>query len=277
MRCNLPNLQERRRIEDQYATSLRKLARRPQQDNAAALGVFQDPWQRIVNSTENMAQTHEQLAAKIQTDVESPLRHYHSTNREIQTMGNVAGNLAAIAKELSNAQRKAQKLDAKGSNKVDGARSSVEDASSQWSSQAPFVFEQLQALDEARINHLRDVLTQFQTHELDAVERCRASSEMCLNALLNVETADEIRTFAARAKSQPGSTATRRDSLLGSSRPSGSNLPPVPPPPRQSSVDQRSSSLSGQDRATPCKLEVTAQSLYVLTADSAGTGKERKA
>lgn len=200
-----------------------------------------------------MAQTHEQLAAKIQADVEQPLRQYHSTNREIQNMGNVAGNLAAIAKELSNAQRKAQKLDAKGSNKTEGARSSVEDAASQWSSQAPFVFEQLQALDEGRVNHLRDVLTQFQTHELDALERCRNSTESCLNALLTVETSEEVSTFVARARSQqPGSTSAVRDSMIGSSRGSTSNMPPVPPPPRQTSVDQRSNSVS-QDRLTPGK------------------------
>ena len=34
-------LQERRRVEEQYATALRKLARRPQQDSASALGYGQ--------------------------------------------------------------------------------------------------------------------------------------------------------------------------------------------------------------------------------------------
>ena len=197
-----------------------------------------------------MAQTHEQLAAKIQADVEGPLRQYPSTNRELQSMGNVSGNLAAIAKDLTNARRKADKLDAKGSNKIDDARSSVEDASSQWESQAPFVFEQLQAMDEARINHLRDVLTQFQTHELDAVERGRASAESCLNVLLNVETADEIKSFAARARSQAGTSTSRRDSLIGATRPAAS-MPPVPPPPRQSSIDNRNSIAPGQDRLAP--------------------------
>lgn len=210
------------------------------------------PWQRIVSATENTAQSHETLAAKIQADVETPLRQYSSTNREIQSMGNMSGNLAAIAKDITNAQKKTQKLDAKGGTKAENARSDLDDATNQWETQAPFVFEQLQALDEARVNHLRDVLTQFQTHELDSVEKGRTSAESCLNALLNVETADEIRTFAARAKGQAGTTpASRRESMPSSSRPAGMNIPPTPPPPRNTHLEQRNSSVSGQDTLAP--------------------------
>lgn len=214
------------------------------------------PWQRIVGATEVMAQSHETLAAKIQADVETPLRQFSSTNREAQSMGNVSGNLAAIAKEFSNAQKKAHKLDAKGGNKAGGARSNVDDATLQWESQSPFVFEQLQALDESRVNHLRDVLTQFQTHELDQVERSRASAESCLNALLNVETADEIKTFAIKTKAQLGAVnPARQDSTAGSSslRPSGA-VPPAPPPPRNANSEQRNSSIPGRDNSVPRKL-----------------------
>lgn len=244
-------LQERRKVEEQYAASLRRLNRRVQEGQASALGVFQTPWQRIVNSAENMAQSHETFAAKIQADVETPLRQYSTTNRELASMGNTSGNLASLAKELASARKKAQKLDAKGSSKVDGAHANVDDATSQWESQAPFVFEQLQALDEARVNHLRDVLTQYQTHELDQVERVRASAESCLNALLNVETADEIHTFAAKAKEQAATTSLRRDSLPTPSRPVGGNLPPTPPPPRNATVDPRHSSIASSDRLAP--------------------------
>lgn len=214
-----------------------------------------------------MAQSHETLSAKIQADVETPLRQFSSTNREAQSMSNVSGNLSAIAKELHSAQKKALKLDAKGGNKAEDARTNVDDATSQWESQAPFVFEQLQALDEGRVNHLRDVLTQFQTHELDQVERSRASAESCLNALLNVETADEIKTFAMRTKGQAGpASSARQDSIPGSStlRPSGS-IPPVPPPPRTANADQRNSSLPSQDRVAPCECARRSDQVTPLT------------
>ncbi|KAI1608780.1 Muniscin C-terminal mu homology domain-containing protein [Exophiala viscosa] len=243
-------LQERRRIEETYVASLRKLARRPQQDGAAALGIFQMPWQRVVSGTENLAASHEALAAKIETDVENPLRNFVTRNREMQSLATTQGNLISLAKDLSNAQKKA----AKGGRRADTASTDVEEASRQWESQAPFVFEQLQAADETRLNHLRDVLTQFQTHEVDAIEKNRLSAESILNALLNVETADEIKTFAARHAGGRGSLARRASSTTGSARPPSSQnrAPPTPPPPRHADTySQRTNSFAGQDRLTP--------------------------
>lgn len=206
------------------------------------------PWQRIVSGTENLAASHESLAIKIETDVETPLRSFGTRNREFQALNSTQGNLASIAKDFANAQKKAAK----------GKTASAEGASQQWESQAPYVFEQLQALDETRVNHLRDILTQFQTHELDAVEKTRASAESILNALLNVETADEIKTFAARTATQRGGIVRRRSSANPSQRPppgsSSLRPPPTPPPPRHTDDrrSQRSNSTAGQDRLGSC-------------------------
>jgi hypothetical protein len=206
-----------------------------------------------VSGTENLAASHETLANKLETDVENPLRTFATRNRDAQALSTTQGNLAVLAKDIANAQRKA----AKGGRKGDSASSTVEDTTRQWQSQAPYVFEQLQALDETRVNHLRDVLTQFQTHELDSIEKSRASAESILNALLNVETADEIKTFAARAPTQRASLTRRRSSATPSTRPASSHLrpPPTPPPPRHADDrrSQRSISTAGQDRLAPCK------------------------
>ena len=147
-----------------------------------------------------LAESHAMLASRMESDVERPLKEYQQKNREMQAMSTIQGNLAAVAKDFDNAHRKAGKLSGgkSSANKVANATSDVEAANQQWESQAPYVFEQLQSLDETRINHLRDVLTQLETHEVDLVERNRISAESCLNALLNVNTADEISTFVAR-------------------------------------------------------------------------------
>ncbi|KAL8709412.1 MAG: hypothetical protein Q9220_005795 [cf. Caloplaca sp. 1 TL-2023] len=136
----------------------------------------------------------------MEADVERPLRNYQRESREMQSMSTIQGNLAAVAKELDAAQKRVEKIKAGRPNatKVADATSSAEAISREWQSQAPYVFEQLQALDENRIDHLRDVLTQLQTHEVDQVERSRISAESCLNALLNVDTAEEISRFVAR-------------------------------------------------------------------------------
>ncbi|RMZ79542.1 hypothetical protein DV737_g3351, partial [Chaetothyriales sp. CBS 132003] len=249
-------LQERRRVEDAYVQGLRRLASRPQHDGGASLGIFQIPWQRIVSGTENLAASHETLAQKIEADVEGPLRRFNASNREVQAVTSSQGNLASIAKGLESAHKKA----AKGGRKAEEATSSVDEASRSWESQAPYIFEQLQALDEQRVNHLRDVLTQLQTHELDQVERTRTTAESCLNALLNVETADEIQAFAGNAAAAAAAGGRRdpplgrRSSAAGSTRPVSSSasthLPPAAPPPRLSQRSPAQSSAASYERPT---------------------------
>ncbi|KAF2088501.1 hypothetical protein K490DRAFT_64553 [Saccharata proteae CBS 121410] len=236
-------LQERRRIEDAYVQGLRKLARRTPPDETTDLGVFQTPWQKIVSATESLAESHHTLAHRIETDVERPLREFEKSNREMQAMSTISGNMAAMAKEIEGAQKKADKLRGKGekaaAGKVANASSDVENATQQWNSQAPYILEQLQAVDESRVNHLRDVLTQLQTLELDQIDKNRAPVEQCLNVMVNVETADEIKTF--QLKTLNGKPALQRRGSRGTG--SGpSSLTPVAPPPV---ADDRSSDRSG--------------------------------
>lgn len=171
---------------------------------------------------QSLAESHSILATKMETDVERPLKDFQSKNREMQGISTIQGNLAAMAKDLDGAQKKAQKLAGgkSSANKVANATSDVDAANQSWDSQAPYVFEQLQALDESRVNHLRDVLTQFETHEVDLVQRNRITAESCLNALLNVNTADEISTFVAQntgGDQNPPRRLTSRSATTGSS------------------------------------------------------------
>lgn len=157
-------------------------------------------------------------------------------------MPNIIGNLTAMSKEIDAAQKKTDRLKEKGSraaaSKVANASAELESATLQWDSQAPFVFEQLQAVDEGRLNHLRDLLTQYQTHEVDQVQRSKTAAEDCLNVILNVQTADEIRTFAARSiTGRPRIERQRSRQALSASTTSASNTvassmlaPPATPP-----------------------------------------------
>lgn len=138
-------------------------------------------------------------------------------------MGNMQGNLSHIARDVDRAKQKLERLQSKGdSGKIASATGEYENTQTQWDSQAPYVFESLQSVDESRWNHLRDVLTQFQTHEIDQVEKHRISAEQVLNVLLSVETADEVKAFALN-------TAERSATL-------GSSTPAMPPPPSRSAT-----------------------------------------
>ena len=189
----------------------------------ASFRVFRTPWQTIVSSVESLANSHSTLATRIQTDVETPLREFQSKNREMKAITSIQGNIASIAKDVDTAHKKASKLNIgkPSANKVANATSDVEAANLSWDSQAPYAFETLQALDESRVSHLRDVLTQLETHEVDQVERSRVTAEACLNALLNIDTSEEISTFVARTSAGQSTTVAPGRESRGSD--TGSN------------------------------------------------------
>ncbi|KAK4189497.1 Muniscin C-terminal mu homology domain-containing protein [Podospora australis] len=214
-------LQERRRVEEQYVAALRKLLVFKAPNASSELGVFQAPWDKILQSTDAIAASHQLFAQRIEKDVEYSLRNFQN-KKEMQNIQNISANLQGMAKELDDATEKSEKLSKKGgkanAQKVDQAASRLESATQQWESQAPFIFETLQALDEQRINHLRDVLTQFETHEVDQATRTQAAAEEVLNIMLEVNTAKEIENFASRVtagkpKIERKSTNTRQSAV----------------------------------------------------------------
>lgn len=207
--------------------------------------VFSLPWQKIVSATEAVAESHHLLAQKIESDVERPLRDFAATNRDVQAMSNISGNLASMSREIEMSKKKSDKLRDKGAkasaSKVASAVADVENATLQWESQAPYVFEKLQAVDESRLNHLRDALTQFQTHEVDQVERSRFTAEETLNVLLNIETADEIKTFVLRMQNGETPRVSRKPSATASTPSRNLAPPPVTPTiPTDDSTSQKS-------------------------------------
>ncbi|KAI5464976.1 Muniscin C-terminal mu homology domain-containing protein [Mariannaea sp. PMI_226] len=224
-------LQERRRVEEQYVQSLRKLTQFKSPNAQSELGVFQAPWNRILDSIESIAHSHHVLAERLERDIEHPLRNYHN-NPDSQNMNTLASSLSTIARELEEAQDRSDKLSRKGgranTQKVDAASSKLESASQQWEAQAPFIFESLQALDESRVNHLRDLLTQYQTHESDQAQRTQDNALQTLALLLEIDTEKEIQSFANKVTAgkakPPTRTSTRQSSIAGTT----SSLPPPP-------------------------------------------------
>lgn len=171
-------------------------------------------------------------------------------------MSTISGNLAAMAKDIDAAHKKTDKLKDKGAkakpSAVGEAAHELQNAELQWDSQAPYVFEKLQAVDESRLNHLRDVLTQFQTHEVDQVERSRVTAEETLNVLLNIETADEIHTWALRARSRDFTQPTRKQTTAAAA-PSATLAPP-PTPPNPGPIDDSRSQKSQKSGSVQEKL-----------------------
>ncbi|PFH59910.1 hypothetical protein XA68_11709 [Ophiocordyceps unilateralis] len=244
-------LQERRRVEEQYALGLRRLAQHRVPNSNSELGVFHAPWMRILESVDRIAKSHHLFAERIEKDVEYPLRAYQQ-RRDYQNMHNISSNLAVLARDLDDAQDKAEKLNRRGgkanSQKVEAATTRLESAAQQWESQAPFVFETLQVVDESRVNQLRDLLTQYQTQEASQAQRAQDNAVEALAAMLEISTDKEIKDFARRAAENklplpsqpmhsshpnPVRSVTRRLSMAAAPlhRPLTASAPPPPPPP----------------------------------------------
>ncbi|KAJ8119303.1 hypothetical protein ONZ43_g3719 [Nemania bipapillata] len=222
-------LQERRRVEEQYAQGLRRLTQFRVPNAQSELGSFQAQWDKLLQSVDSVATSHHTFAAHIEKEVETPLRMFES-KKEMQNLQTIQGNLQKVARELEEAQEKSDKLTKKGgkasAQKVDMAANKLESATNQWQSQAPFVFESLQALDESRMNQLRDCLTQYGTFEGEQAQKLQADTETVLNSLLDYNTANEIQHFtskvtAGRPKLEKRGTNTRQSSSTGAPNTSG--------------------------------------------------------
>jgi hypothetical protein len=196
-------IQERRRVEDAYAQALTKLVKKPLPGEASELGVFAGPWSRIVESTSALASSHHQFAQKIELEVERPIRDFASRNPEWSGVKTMESNLGAAAKAIDVAEERAEKLRKRGqkakAQQVAEAASAVSNANAEWDSQAPPVFEKLQAADESRCNSLRDALTRLQTLELDHAQSAMQAAEATLTVILDISTSDEIKGFASKA------------------------------------------------------------------------------
>ncbi|KAI3316613.1 Muniscin C-terminal mu homology domain-containing protein [Xylariaceae sp. AK1471] len=226
-------LQERRRVEEQYAQGLRRLIQFRVPNAQSELGSFQAQWDKILQSMESVATSHYIFATHIEKEVETPLRMFEA-KKEMQNMQTIQGNLQKVARELEEAQEKSDRLTRKGgkasTQKVDMAASRLESATNQWTSQAPFVFESLQAADESRMNQLRDCLTQYGTFEGEQAQRRQVDAENVLNSLLDYNTASEIQHFASkvttgRPKLEKRTPTTRQSSSTGAPSASGVKSP----------------------------------------------------
>lgn len=205
-----------------------------------------------MGSTEDIAKSHALFIDRVEKDVEQPLRTFATANKDMSGIPTIQGNLTSIAKELEDAQEKSDKLAKKGgkasSMKVDAANTRLATANSQWDAQAPFIFETLQALDERRLNNLRDMLTQYETLEAEQLNRCQKSNESTLGAIIEIDTSIEIISWATSvtAGKEVIQRKGRQQSTPGSSTTAATPPPPTPAP-QSTHTDDRSEHSTKQE------------------------------
>ncbi|KAI1817447.1 Muniscin C-terminal mu homology domain-containing protein [Poronia punctata] len=245
-------LQERRKVEEQYAQGLRRLTQFRVPNAQSELGSFQPQWDKILQSLESVATSHNLFASHIEKEVETPLRLFEA-RKETQNILTMQTNLQKVARELEEAQDRSDKLTRKGgkasAQKVDMAVNKLESTLNQWKSQAPFVFENLQAIDESRMNLLRDCLTQYGTFEGEQAQRRQVDAENVLNSLLDYSTANEIQHFASKVTAGRPKLEKRTTTRQSSS--TGPSTSGVKPPSLNTPAEDDRSDYSGPKEAPP--------------------------
>ncbi|KAK9450441.1 uncharacterized protein V1518DRAFT_382069, partial [Limtongia smithiae] len=191
-------LEQRYKIEQRYATDLAALSARVMGPDVSTIGLgsFTGVWNKFVESTATLAGASHSFANKISSEMMSPIRQHGERSPALVEMPAIQQNLARVAQDIDEAEEKAEKYKRKGSKKVAGANQYVNNTVAEWDSQAPLVFEKLQAIDHARFLMLKDVLTRFSTSEVDKAQRIVSLCEANLNEFLSFEPEDEIEMFA---------------------------------------------------------------------------------
>ncbi|KAK9472578.1 Muniscin C-terminal mu homology domain-containing protein [Dipodascopsis tothii] len=254
-------LNERSRIEEAYAAGLRRLATRPAIANAHALGSFGATWTGFVQSAGQAADASSMFVQRLARDVIKPTGEGTAT-RDWQEMRAIEEHLATVARGIDEAEERVDKVKKKGARvgatRVAGAHQDVNNAIAEWDNQAPLVFDKFQGIDEGRLLLLKNVLTRYQTCEVDKAQTVVSVCEGNLNSLLSFEPADEVQLFATQIATN-GAPAELREPA----RPRAAPAPaPVPAPARRRGSVQPDDKSTHSKEHTPSKFKTRVGTMF---------------
>lgn len=194
---------ERAKIEDSYANALERLSER-KLSQIPHSGIFEGVWNSLIKQTRETSKASSGLSHKITTDIEQPLRSFCTHSEQWPSIIGFSENLDTLAHTFSNNDEKVEKLRKKTQTSrhhqlVENAQHSLDELRSQWESQAPFILEQIEIIDKARLGFLKNSLINFETLEADKSQRLMKNTESVLNTILSFEPMDEVAAFAAQA------------------------------------------------------------------------------
>lgn len=227
-------VRERARIEETYAAELEKLSKKG--PSAKELGEFSTTWETVLTSIKQNAQASSKFAHKLEKEVEMPLRNYthggpHASQwKDLKEMQQGLSSMASKVMHSEESYDKLRKKSGGRQDKTEHAQVQLAEDRSQWENQAPYILEQVESMDEARLVLLKDALTRFGTLQVDNSQNGIKNTEKALNTVLSFEPLDDMRAFLTKISSG------RASELVGSSSLGRTNSirdnAPLPEPPR---------------------------------------------
>lgn len=190
--------QDRARIEEHYAGELQKLANRAGVPEQLAASQLEPTWASIVKSTRDSAEASMGFANKIHKEVQRPLRQFHKSAEWLDTRM-LEDELEKLGNAYKSHDETVEKLRRKSpSRQTEVAQQSLGQIRVQWESQAPYIVDQVEAIDERRLGQIKTALTTFGTVQSDCANKGVAASEAVLSSVLAYDPSQDVAAFAAK-------------------------------------------------------------------------------
>ncbi|RHZ71114.1 hypothetical protein Glove_262g43 [Diversispora epigaea] len=201
---------ERAIIEDNYIKSIQRLANKTFVADRAYMGTFTSIWDTLFDELIETATLHSFYVTKISDEIETPLREMTIADQKWTQLKQEETNLSKLAKEyeervskVNRFKTKKEKLSGKraetSENKLIEAQKALEQIKAEWNSEWPKYLERSQEVDFMRWVHLKEILTNFETMQVESYQKRIEISEKNLSTIMEFNVQNEISDFCSKA------------------------------------------------------------------------------
>ncbi|KAI8376630.1 Muniscin C-terminal mu homology domain-containing protein [Choanephora cucurbitarum] len=241
---------ERAQIEDTYAKSIAKLAKKNHISNKSALGTFLPLWETLQAELDQLSTIHTEYASAIVETVENPLRAALSANGSYAYVQSIYDHIQRIARLCDDVENKIHraKKSSKNESKAAEYNNLREYRFAELQKTSNDYLEKLQPMDEYRLDLLKSLVHQFEDIQQHHAQRVIELSSLGIATAASLSVDEEINHFCRSHSSnstQPSQPHSLQEQETASSLIEVDQIVPEP------SISAASSRLSATPSSTP--------------------------
>ncbi|KAF9279560.1 hypothetical protein BGZ68_007826 [Mortierella alpina] len=217
-----------------YAKNITKAFQKHFVTDTQALGTFTAPWEKLSAESSELASLHGQLSLRISNEIERPLRDYARIHPEWQNLPLAETNCNRIAKEFDEKQVKVTKytraVEKVSGKKAESAEQKLMDYTKQlestrtaWRLEGPVILQKYQGVDQARLEHLKQIVTAFEAMQTETVLLIAEMSGRTSSSVAEFDPLMDMELFASEVSVNMHSVVTHDSASLHSNHSHPSN------------------------------------------------------
>ncbi|KAF9431258.1 hypothetical protein BGZ76_000503, partial [Entomortierella beljakovae] len=199
---------ERAHIEDMYAKNITKAFQKHFITDPQVLGTFASTWDKLNAESVELATLHGQFSLRISSEIEKTLREFTRSSEWQALLAET--NCHKIAKEYDEKQLKVTKY-TKAVEKVTGKKAELAEqklseygqqldhSRSAWKMEGPVILQRYQALDQNRLDQLKQVISSFEAIQTEIALQIAEMSNRTSSSAAEFEPIMDIELFASEA------------------------------------------------------------------------------